>query len=373
MKTSDFSFELPERLVAQYPSEQRGQSRLMLLDRVTRKRSHHLVEELPGLLTQPLFRGADDSPPLLVFNNSKVRKARLLAKSVQTGGQTEFLLLDKITEDDRVWKVMAQRAKRRRIGSSYVFYDAVGSETAAARISGEDGEFRILEFDRPIDDAWLEKYGHIPLPPYIKRADAPADAERYQTVYARITGSAAAPTAGLHFTGDLLARLADAGIERAFVTLHVGLGTFLPVRVENIEDHKMHEERFCIDEENAAKIEGAKEAGRKIVAVGTTSVRTLESAWISGEGRLRRGDQRTSIFIYPGCRFQITDALFTNFHTPESTLLMLVSAFAETKPVAFAEGKTGVSAGRELILESYAEAIQEGYHFFSYGDAMLLV
>jgi len=214
---------------------------------------------------------------------------------------------------------------------------------------------RLLEFDRPIDDDWLDRYGHIPLPPYIKRQDTQEDADRYQTVYAAACGSTAAPTAGLHFTRELLEKLAAAGIESAFVTLHVGLGTFLPVRSAHIEDHVMHNETFCIDAETAAKIERAKADGRKIIAVGTTSVRTLESAWDS-VGRLKTGEGGTSIFIYPGYRFNVVDALFTNFHTPESTLLMLAAAFA----------------GRELILESYAEAVREGYRFFSYGDAMLI-
>ena len=192
------------------------------------------------------------------------------------------------------------------------------------------------------------------MPPYIKRIDAEEDADRYQTVYAAEAGSVAAPTAGLHFTDELLQRINNAGIETAFVTLHVGLGTFLPVRSENIDDHIMHNETYSIDEATAVKIETAKKAGRKIIAVGTTSVRTLESAWDSG--KLKCGESSTSIFIYPGYKFNIVDALFTNFHTPESTLLMLVSAFA----------------GKELILESYAEAVKEEYRFFSYGDAMLI-
>jgi S-adenosylmethionine:tRNA ribosyltransferase-isomerase len=237
----------------------------------------------------------------------------------------------------------------------YAFFDNNGNKIAQAVMGGgAEGGVRLLEFDRPIDDDWLDRYGHIPLPPYIKRADTEADADRYQTVYAAACGSSAAPSAGLHFTRELLDTLSAAGIESAFVTLHVGLGTFLPVRSADIEDHVMHNETFCIDEETAAKIERAKAEGRKIIAVGTTSVRTLESAWDSG--RLRTGEGGTSIFIYPGYRFKVVDALFTNFHTPESTLLMLVSAFA----------------GRELILESYAEAVREGYRFFSYGDAMLI-
>jgi S-adenosylmethionine:tRNA ribosyltransferase-isomerase len=357
MKTNDFFFELPPRLVAQYPPAARGHSRLMVLDRLHGGREHRTVADLPRLL-----RPGD----LLVFNDSKVRKARLAARSTQTGAPVEFLLLNPRGENTgggvRVWKVMTRRSKRRVPGSRYVFYDNAGGEIAGAEITGAEGEFRILEFDRPIDDAWLDRYGHVPLPPYIRRGDTPADAERYQTVYAAVTGSAAAPTAGLHFTRELLAELAAAGIESVFITLHVGLGTFLPVRGEYIEDHQMHEEAFSIGGAAAAAIERARDEGRRIIAVGTTCVRTLESAWSGGppEGerpRLKTGGQSTSIFIYPGYRFRAVDALFTNFHTPESTLLMLVSAFA----------------GREFILDSYAEAIREGYRFFSYGDAMLIV
>jgi S-adenosylmethionine:tRNA ribosyltransferase-isomerase len=254
------------------------------------------------------------------------------------------------------WKALVQRSKRRKPGSVYVFFDNNGNKIAQATMGeGGEGGIRLLEFDRPIDDEWLDRYGHIPLPPYIKREDTEADADRYQTVYAAACGSAAAPTAGLHFTRALLDRLDSAGIESAFVTLHVGLGTFLPVHSADIEDHVMHNETFFIDGETAAKIEKAKSDGRKIIAVGTTSVRTLESAWDSG--RLKTGEGSTSIFIYPGYRFNVVDALFTNFHTPESTLLMLVTAFA----------------GKDLILESYAEAVRESYRFFSYGDAMLIV
>ncbi|MCL2763187.1 MAG: tRNA preQ1(34) S-adenosylmethionine ribosyltransferase-isomerase QueA [Treponema sp.] len=405
MKTSDFFFELPEQLIAQHPPEQRGQSRLMVLDRLTGKHLHRMVEELPEILQGPELRSPDGELPLLVFNNSKVRKARLLGKSADTGAAVEFLLIgtrdwglgtrercleyddtsDKSSDSSNndiisevysntsnrnpqspvpspqspIWKVLVQRAKRRKPGSCYVFYDNDGAEIARAEMvlppDDDGGEFRYLQFDRVIDDVWLDRYGHIPLPPYIKRQDGPADAERYQTVYAAATGSAAAPTAGLHFTRELLDRLAAAGIESAFITLHVGLGTFLPVRSEFIKDHVMHQEIFSIDEQTAAKIENAKAAGRKIIAVGTTSVRTLESAWAAGT--LKRGEGSTGIFIYPGYQFKVADALFTNFHTPESTLLMLVSAFAN----------------RELILESYAEAVREHYRFFSYGDAMLIL
>jgi S-adenosylmethionine:tRNA ribosyltransferase-isomerase len=319
----------------------------MVLDRRGGTRSHRTVADLPSLL-----RRGD----LLVFNDSRVRKARLFALSAETGAAAEFLLLKKI--DDFSWQAMSRHARRRRKGSRYVFRDGAGAAVAAAEITGEEGELRTLRFDRPLDDSWLDRYGHVPLPPYIKRADTPADGERYQTVYARETGSAAAPTAGLHFTGELIAGLQAAGIETAFVTLHVGLGTFLPVRSRRVEDHVMHEESYRIDGETARRAGAARAEGRRIIAVGTTSLRTLESAWDpEGAGRPRAGEGVTSIFIYPGYVFKAADGLFTNFHTPGSTLLMLAAAFA----------------GRDLILESYAEAVKEGYRFFSYGDAMLIV
>jgi S-adenosylmethionine:tRNA ribosyltransferase-isomerase len=408
MKTSDFNFDLPPELIAQYPPERRGQSRLMVLDRLTKQYSHHMMDDLQELLCRPGLC-TESGPPVLVFNNSKVRKARLVGFSLETGAKVEFLLLERkgsgewgvgsgvairerrdfqdvfrqseLTNGSEQypdtsnhtsysplptphsllqpplpteWKVLVQRSKRRKPGSRYAFFDSNGVEIARAEISGGEGEYRFLTFNRPIDDAWLDKYGHIPLPPYIKRHDTAADSDRYQTVYAANSGSVAAPTAGLHFTGELLNRLAAAGIEPLFVTLHVGLGTFLPVRCLNIEEHVMHRETYLIDNDTANKIETAKASGRKIVAVGTTSARTLESAWV--EGKLQRGEGGTSIFIYPGYRFNVVDALFTNFHTPESTLLMMVSAFA----------------GREFILQSYAEAIRQKYRFFSYGDAMLI-
>ena len=338
METTDFSFELPEELIAQFPAQRRGASRLLCLDRATGKREHRMVADLSGLL---------EPGTLMVFNDSKVRKARLFGTAAETGAEAEFLLLDRLGEGR--WRVMAKRAKRRRIGSRYAFPEGVKGE-----IDGEDGEFRFLRFDRDIDDAWLDRVGHIPLPPYIKREDASADADRYQTIYARAVGSAAAPTAGLHFTDELILALRDRGVETAFVTLHVGLGTFLPVREKRVEDHLMHEESFEVSAKTAEAVRRAKEEGRPVLAVGTTSVRTLESAW--RDGRLASGTGRTSIYIYPGYRFKVVDRLFTNFHTPESTLLMLVSAFA----------------GRQLILDSYAEAVRERYRFFSYGDAMYI-
>ena len=367
MKTSDFYFELPENLIAQSPSRERGQSRLMTLDRSSGERLHRKVLQLPDILSEERFLSPLGEKPLLVFNDTKVRKARLTGISSDTGAKAEFLLLEKKLNDE--WKTLVQRSSRRRVGSCYVFYDTEKRETAKAEITGQEGEFKFIRFDRHINDDFLDKYGSVPLPPYIKRKDVPSDAERYQTVYARETRlneanqtrSAAAPTAGLHFTHELLEALKTNGMESAFITLHVGLGTFLPVRSENVEDHVMHEESFLITEQNASLIENAFAANRKIIAVGTTSLRTLESAANTEQSgkhqlRLTRGEQSTSIFIYPGYNFKAADALFTNFHTPMSTLLMLVSAFA----------------GKELILESYKEAIKNEYKFFSYGDAMLI-
>ncbi|MDR0451815.1 MAG: tRNA preQ1(34) S-adenosylmethionine ribosyltransferase-isomerase QueA [Treponema sp.] len=359
MKASDFSFELPERLIAQTPPEKRGESRLMALDRASRTLSHHSAPELPRLL---------EPGTLLVFNNSRVRKARLLGVSERTGAQAEFLLLGRLpaappgfsgesggqgrqSGQSRFWETLVRRSKRRRAGTRYLFGGGMGAELA-----GGEAERRALVFDEPVGDDWLDIHGRVPLPPYIRRGDTPDDSDRYQTVYAAVTGSAAAPTAGLHFTREILSELERLGMECAFVTLHVGLGTFLPVRSENIQDHTMHEEVYTIDDGTAARIEKAKGEGRKILAVGTTSVRTLESAWDEKTRTLRRGGGATSIFIYPGYTFRAVDMLFTNFHTPRSTLLMLAAAFA----------------GRSFILESYAEAIRLGYRFFSYGDAMLI-
>jgi len=342
METTDYFFELPDELIAQFPTPERGKSRLLVLNRRSGTRDHLKVADLPSLL---------EPGTLLVFNDSRVRKARLYGRSEESGAEAEFLLLDHLAEG--LWRTMAKRAKRRRTGSRFLF-GAADDDRVAGVIAGEEGEFRLLRFERDIDDLWLDRNGHVPLPPYIKRPDAPADDDRYQTIYSRTVGSAAAPTAGLHFTPELLQALADRGIESAFVTLHVGLGTFLPVRTGRLEDHAMHDEAYFIGPDTVAAVERAHAAGRPIVAVGTTSVRTLESAW--QDGRLQGGEGHTSIFIYPGYRFKLVTGLFTNFHTPESTLLMLVSAFA----------------GREKILEAYAEAIRERYRFFSYGDAMLI-
>ena len=346
MKRTDFYFDLPAELIAQRPSAVRGQDRLMLLGRTSGAVAHHKMDDLPGLI---------DDGTLMVFNNSRVRRARLFGVKETTGREVEFMFLNQAAFGEGcVWNTMVKNAKKQKAGMRYQFPD--GSVATILDDPQNAGtEFRLLKFGFAITEEWFEKNGHIPLPPYIKREDEAADGERYQNVYADQTGSAACPTAGLHFTEEMLGRLSQKGVERVFVTLHVGLGTFLPVREDQIEDHKMHEEIFTIEAEAAQKINQAKKDGRPILAVGTTSVRTLESA-ASEAGEVTAGTRGTSIFMYPGYKFKVVDQMFTNFHTPESTLIMLVSAFA----------------GRENILAAYNEAVRERYRFFSYGDCMLI-
>jgi len=311
----------------------------MTVRRASENFDHGEVSQLPVLL---------EPGTVMVFIDSKVRRARLRGRTKGTGGAVEFLLLKSL--DDGRWKVLTDRSRRHRPGKVYVFPE--GLEAVA---EGRESGSWIFRFSFPVTEDYLERNGHVPLPPYIRRKDGAEDAERYQTIYARKVGSSAAPTAGLHFTEELLEKLDARGIERRFVTLHVGLGTFLPVRTENIEDHRMHEEEFTIERETAEAVSRAKREGRPVLAVGTTSLRVLESAWEVDS--LRSGSGSTSIFIYPGYRFRCVDRLFTNFHTPESTLLMLVSAFA----------------GKDLVFRAYREAVEKGYRFFSYGDAMLIV
>ncbi|MDR3312785.1 MAG: tRNA preQ1(34) S-adenosylmethionine ribosyltransferase-isomerase QueA [Spirochaetaceae bacterium] len=355
MDRTDFSFNLSPDLIAQFPSRVRGDDRLMTLSRATGSVAHHRMDELPGLIP----KGA-----LMVFNDSRVRKSRLFAVKESSGAQTEFLFIAPIAHCpapySSVWQVMVKNARRHRPGMAYCFAD--GKRAVLVHNPAFAGtEFRELAFpNSPPDEDWFERIGHVPLPPYIARSDEEVDSERYQTVYARQPGSAAAPTAGLHFTQDMLRCLGDAGIDAVRVTLHVGLGTFLPVRTERVEDHVMHREVYRISEAAAERINAARGEGRPVLAVGTTSVRTLESAWHTGEG-VKAGEGTTEIFIYPGYRFRVVDALFTNFHTPESTLLMLVSAVA-------GDGGTG----RERILEAYRIAVEGRYRFFSYGDAMFI-
>jgi len=338
MKTSDFYFDLPQELIAQYPPEVRGTSRMMLLDRASGSFRDLNIKDIVD------YFGADD---VLVVNNTKVRKARLYG-TAETGGNVEFFLLHPV--DGIRWSVICKKSRKQTVGKKYSFPSGV-----TGVIAEESGDTKILEFDRLIDDSYLDVNAHVPLPPYIKRSDEEADSDRYQTIYAKETGSVAAPTAGLHFTDEILDRIRAKGTQIHEVTLHVGAGTFFPVRTENIEDHRMHTEEYTIPEDVANALNDAKKAGKNITAVGTTSMRTLESA--CKDGILHAGSGATNIFIYPGYKFKFVDRLFTNFHTPESTLLMLVSAFA----------------GVDLIRKAYAHAVGERYRFFSYGDCMLIV
>ncbi|HEY65121.1 MAG TPA: tRNA preQ1(34) S-adenosylmethionine ribosyltransferase-isomerase QueA [Caldilineae bacterium] len=340
MRTADFDYELPPELIAQTPVEPRDSSRLLVVHRNTGELEHRIFRDIVEYL-QP--------GDLLVCNESRVIPARLHGRKL-TGGRVEVFLLTR--KDDRTWETLV-RGKGLRPGVQIRIEDAAGREAATARIIAEttDGG-RIVEFDRPIDPL-LPQVGEIPLPPYIHKPLK--DPERYQTVYARVAGSVAAPTAGLHFTPELIERLQAKGVRFAFVTLHVGLGTFRPVKTEHIEEHKMHAEWGQVTEEVVEQIRATRSAGARCVAVGTTSVRILETAAQGGE--LAPYSGWTDLFITPGYRFHVVDAMITNFHLPRSTLLMLVSAFA----------------GRELILRAYHEAIQRRYRFYSFGDAMLIL
>ncbi|MEX2442237.1 MAG: tRNA preQ1(34) S-adenosylmethionine ribosyltransferase-isomerase QueA [Alkalispirochaeta sp.] len=340
MKTSDFSFELPPELIAQEPVHARGTSRLFVLDRETERHHHRTVADIREFVAPG---------SIMVFNNSRVRKARVYARGENADREQEFLLVKRRAPDR--WLAIGRNSRKLKMGKRFRFPDGTTGEVSAA-----EDPYRELRFSRTIDDTWLEAHGHIPLPPYINRDDTASDAERYQTVYARTMGSIAAPTAGLHFTPELLESLRSHGVAITFVTLHVGIGTFLPVRAEEIEDHEMHEEEYHVSPEAATEIAHARREGRPIVAVGTTSVRTLESAWDTGEQRVRPGHGQTNLFIYPGYTFHAVDQMFTNFHTPESTLLAMVSAFA----------------GRERIMKAYRDAVARRYRFYSYGDAMLI-
>lgn len=345
MLLKEFDFNLPEELIAQHPSGIRGQDKLMLLNRKTGETEHHNMSDLPDLILPGT---------LMIFNNSKVRRARCYGIKETTGREQEFMFLNQLDSTGNTWNTMVKGAKKQKPGMRYTFPDGT-TGTIIEREENTGTEFRALRFESPVTEEWFEKNGHIPLPPYIKREDTEEDSERYQNIYAKETGSAACPTAGLHFTEEMLSRLSEKGIERDFVTLHVGLGTFLPVREEKIEDHKMHEEAFTVSEATAEKINQAKKEGRPVLAVGTTSVRTLEST-CDENGIVKAGTSSTHIFMYPGYRFKVIDQMFTNFHTPESTLIMLVSAFA----------------GREHILNAYRTAVENRYRFFSYGDAMFI-
>ena len=340
MKTSYFYYDLPQELIAQTPMEKRDGSRLMTLDRRTGETGHRHFYDLPSLL-----RPGD----CLIMNDSRVLPARLLGRRLPGGGACEVLLLT--DKGENVWECLVRPGRKLRAGARMTFGD--GSLTAEVAEELADGN-RLVRFAyEGIFLEVLERLGKMPLPPYIK--EELQDQERYQTVYSKVLGSAAAPTAGLHFTPELLRELESKGVNLGYVTLHVGLGTFRPVKEEAIEDHDMHSEFCTVPPETAELINRTKAAGGRVICVGTTSCRTLES-WAGEDGHMEARSGWTNIYLYPGSRFKVMDGLVTNFHLPESTLIMLVSAFA----------------GREAVLAAYREAVKERYRFFSFGDAMFL-
>mgnify|MGYP000739810518 FL=1 len=341
MNTADFDFHLPEELIAQTPLEKRDSSRLLIVDRETGQFSDQHFDNIIDQL---------EPGDALVMNNTRVLPARLYGTKPETGGHVELLLL-KNTQGD-FWEVLAKPAKRLRVGARVSFGD--GRLTATVTEELEHGG-RIVRFDyQGIFLEVLESLGEMPLPPYIH--EKLEDRERYQTVYAKENGSAAAPTAGLHFTEELLDKIAEKGVKLVYLTLHVGLGTFRPVSVDNLEEHEMHSEFYSLSEEAAETLRQVKASGHRIIAVGTTSIRTLETIGSKFEGQIQADSGWTNIFIKPGYQWKIVDAFSTNFHLPKSTLVMLVSAFA----------------GRQLTLQAYEHAITERYRFFSFGDAMFI-
>jgi len=340
MKTSDFNYELPSDLIAQTPLEKRDASRLLCLDKKTGAYSHHRFFDLPDFL-----RAGD----CLILNNSRVLPARLLGSRLPGGGACEVLLL--IDRGEKVRECIVRPGKHLRVGARVSFGNG---ELTAEVVEVLDNGNRLVRFDyEGIFLETLERLGKMPLPPYIK--EELQDRERYQTVYSKVNGSAAAPTAGLHFTPELLEKIAAMGVSVGYVTLHVGLGTFRPVKEEDILDHEMHSEFCSVPQETAELINRTKANGGRVICVGTTSCRTIES-FAENDGTMKESSGWTNIFIYPGYRFKAMDALVTNFHLPESTLIMLVSALA----------------GRENVLAAYEEAVRERYRFFSFGDAMFI-
>ncbi len=341
MKTSDFYYELPQELIAQFPIRNRSESRLLVVDRGAGTIAHQGFKDIVSYL-----REGD----VLVINDTKVIPGRIFGTRA-TGARVEFLILSAAAEPD-TYACMVKPGKKARPGETFTFADG---ELSASILEILPGGLRKVRFDAKRDFmTLLDEIGEMPLPPYIK--EKLEEKDRYQTVYASAVGSAAAPTAGLHFTQEILGALEKKGVRIARVTLHVGLGTFRPVKAENITDHEMHEEFYAIDEKNAGIIQKAREGGGRVFAVGTTSTRTLESI-MTRHGVLEACSGSTDIFIYPGYTFKIVDGLITNFHLPESTLIMLVSAFAD----------------RDLIMAAYQEAVEEKYRFFSFGDAMLII
>jgi S-adenosylmethionine:tRNA ribosyltransferase-isomerase len=364
VQVSEFHYELPEELIAQAPLADRAASRLLLLEKATGRFEDRRFYEFPELL-----RAGD----LLVFNNTRVFPARLYGRregmraQAVSGqnpaardflrGRIEVLLTRQLRQEPNEWECLVRPGRKIGVGEKLYFgeNDELEAEVIGRREFGE----RTVRFASSSFDEFfsaIERIGHVPLPPYITRADTAGDRERYQTVYARERGSVAAPTAGLHFTPEILERIRERGIETAEITLHVGLGTFLPVRTERVEDHALHAEAYSISEEAAEKIRRAKSEGRRVVAVGTTTVRALEFAVQRDECEVQTGSGEANLFIYPGYKFQMVDALLTNFHLPQSTLLMLVCALG----------------GKENVLRAYEHAVRERYRFYSYGDCMLV-
>lgn len=340
MKTSDFYFDLPEELIAQVPILDRSSSKLMVLDKETGEISHKIFKDIIDYL---------NPGDCLVLNNTRVIPARLIGSKEGTGGKIEFLLL-KRNEDD-TWETLVKPGKRAKIGTRFSFGE--GKLIAEVVGMGDDGA-RIVKFEyEGIFEEVLDELGNMPLPPYI--TERLEERERYQTVYSKHNGSAAAPTAGLHFTDELLEKIKEKGVDLAFVTLHVGLGTFRPVKVDDVLEHDMHSEYYMVTQEAADKINRAKENGHRVITVGTTSTRTIESV-ADENGRMKEASGWTKIFIYPGYKFKVVDNLITNFHLPESTLIMLVSALA----------------GKENVLNAYKCAVENKYRFFSFGDSMFI-
>ncbi len=348
MRLSDFDYALPDDRIAQEPARQRDEARLMRLDRRTGARAHHRVADLPGLL------GPGD---LVVANDTRVFPARLLGRRDPSGGAVECLLLAPLDADR--WNALVHPGQKLKPGARAIF-DGGGHrlllEVLERHFHGRRTVRLTVESGHDLAEA-IDVVGHVPLPPYIKRAARPGDLDRYQTIFATVRGSVAAPTAGLHFTPRLLRQLTARGIDHHTLTLHVGYGTFAPVRADDVTTHAVAPERYALSAETADAVNRAREAGRRIVAVGTTVTRALETLARTGDRRLRPGAGETDLVIYPGFEFLIVDGLLTNFHLPRSSLLLLVSAFA----------------GRDQILTAYAEAIRERYRFYSYGDAMLVV
>ncbi len=341
LRVKDFDYYLPEELIAQRPLPRRDMSRLMVLDRHSGKIDHRIFKEVIDY-----FQPGD----CLVLNDTRVIPARLIGRKMNTGGKIEFVLLKRLDRDR--WEVLVKPGKRARTGRKFVFGEG---ELTAEVLESTPAGGRIVRFEYDgVFEQLLDRLGNVPLPPYIR--EELEDAERYQTVYSREKGSAAAPTAGLHFTGDLLDKIEKKGVKLVYITLHVGLGTFRPVKTDMVEDHRMHSEYYRIEKSAAAVINSVIEKKGKVFAAGTTACRTLETV-SRDDGRVNEGEGWTDIFIYPGYRFKVVDALITNFHLPESTLIMLVSAFA----------------GRDKIMEAYSAAVREKYRFFSFGDAMLIV